>query len=54
MFLDKSNEKKPEQTKTIKNVRNNSEKSQTDRSNSGAKANKIQLLLLLDEVRKLP
>ena len=46
MFLDKSNEKKPEQTKTIKNVRNNSEKSQTDRSNNGAKANKDSVIIV--------
>ena len=45
MGLDKSNGKKPEHTKTINNVRNNSEKPQTDRSNNAAKANKIQLLL---------
>ena len=37
--LDKSNGKKTEHAKTINNFRNNSEKSQTDRSSKGAKAN---------------
>ena len=45
MGLDKSNGKKPEHTKAINNVRNNSEKLQADQTNSGGKANKSQLLL---------
>ena len=48
MGLDKSNGKKPEHTKTINNVRNNSEKLQTDRSNHGAKANKDLVIIVGD------
>ena len=52
MGLDKSNEKKPEHTKTISNVRNNSEKPQTDRSNKGAKANKDSVIIVGDSMIK--
>ena len=52
MGLDKSNEKKPEHTKTISNVRNNSEKPQTDRSNNGAKANKESVIIVGDSMIK--
>ena len=48
MGLDKSNEKKPEHTKIINNVRNYSEKSQTDWSNNGAKANKVSIIIVGD------
>ena len=48
MGLDKSNGKKPEHAKTINNVRNNSEKLQTDRSNHGAKANKDLVIIVSD------
>ena len=52
MGLDKSNEKEPEHTKTISNVRNNSEKPQTDRSNNGAKANKDSVIIVGDSMIK--
>ena len=52
MGLDKSNEKKPEHTKTISNVRNNSEKPQTDRSNKGAKASKDSVIIVGDSMIK--
>ena len=52
MGLDKSNEKKPEHTKTTSNVRNNSEKPQTDRSNNGAKANKDSVIFVSDSMIK--
>ena len=52
MGLDKSNEKKPEHTKTINNVRNNSVKPQTDRSNNGAKANKDSVIIVGDSMIK--
>ena len=52
MGLDKSNEKKPEHTKTISNVRNNSEKPQTDRSNNDAKANKDSVIIVGDSMIK--
>ena len=52
MGLDKSNEKKPEHTKTTSNVRNNSEKPQTDRSNNGAKANKDSVIIVGDSMIK--
>ena len=52
MDLDKSNEKMPEHTKIINNVRNNSEKSQTDRSNNGAKANKDSVIIVSDSILK--
>ena len=45
--LDKSNGKKP-----INNVRNNSEKPQTDRSNNGAKANKDSVIIVGDSMIK--
>ena len=48
MCLDKSNGKKPEHTKTINNVRNNSEKPQTDGSNNGPKANKDSVTIVGD------
>ena len=48
MGLDKSNGKKPEHTKTINNVRNNSEKPQTDGSNNGTKANKDSVIIVGD------
>ena len=47
MGLDKSNGKKP-----INNVRNNSEKPQTDRSNNGAKANKDSVIFVSDSMIK--
>ena len=40
MGLDKSSRRKPEHTKTINNVRNNSEKPQAGQTNNGANANK--------------
>ena len=52
MGLDKSNEKKPEHTKIINNVRNNSVKPQTDRSNNGAKANKDSVIIVGDSMIK--
>ena len=39
-------EKNPEHTKTIFNVRNNSGKPQTDRTNNGAKANKDSVIIV--------
>ena len=48
MGLDKSNGKKPEHPKTINNVRNNSEKLQTDRWTNGAKANKDSVIVVVD------
>ena len=52
MPLDKSNGKKPERTKTINSIRNNSEKSQTDRSDNGAKANKDSVIIVSDSLIK--
>ena len=52
MGLDKSNGKKPEHTKTINNVRNNSEKPQVDRTNNGAKANKDSVIIVGDSMAK--
>ena len=52
MPLDKSNGKKPERTKTINSIRNNSEKSQTDRSDNGAKANKDSVIIASDSLIK--
>ena len=52
MGLDKSNGKKPEHTKAINNVRNNSEKTQIDRSNNGAKANKDSVIIVGDSIIK--
>ena len=52
MGLDKSNEKKCEHTKTLSNARNNSEKSQTDRSNNGTKAYKDSDIIVDDSVIK--
>ena len=48
--LDKSNGKKPEHTKTINNVRNNSENPQVDRTNNGAKANKDSVIIVGDSM----
>ena len=52
MGLDKSNGKKPEHTKAINNVRNNSEKHHTDRSNNGAKVNKDSVIIVGDSTIK--
>ena len=46
MGLDKFNGKKPEHTKTINNVRSNSEKSQVDLTNNGVKANKDSVIIV--------
>ena len=50
--FDKSNGNRPEHTKTISNVRNNSEKPQTDRSNNGAKANRDLVIIVGDSMIK--
>ena len=50
MGLDKSKGKKPEHTKTINNVRNNSEKTQADQTNNGAKANKDSVIIVGDSM----
>ena len=52
MGLDKYNEENPDHTKTINNVRNNSEKSKTDWSNKGAKANKDSVIIVADSMIK--
>ena len=52
MGLDKSNGKKPEHTKAINNVRNNSEKPHTDRSNNDAKVNKDSVIIVGDSTIK--
>ena len=45
MGLDKSNRKRSKHTKTIYNVRNNSEKSQAYQTDNGAKANKDSVII---------
>ena len=52
MGFDKSHEKKPENTKTINSVRNNSEKAQTDRWNNGTKPNKDSVIIVGDSMIK--
>ena len=52
MGFDKSNGNRPEHIKTISNVRNNSEKPQTDRSNNGAKANRDLVIIVGDSMIK--
>ena len=52
MGLDKSNGKKSEHTKTINNVRNNSENLQADRKNNGAKANEDSVIIVGDSMIK--
>ena len=46
MGLHKSNGKKPEHTKTINNVRSNSENPQADQTNNGAKASKDSVIIV--------
>ena len=52
MGLDKSNRKTSKHTKTIYNVRNNSEKSQAYRTDNGAKANKDSVIIQGDSMIK--
>ena len=56
--LKNATEKKPEHTKTMNNVINNSEQPETDRSNNGAKANKdteiiVKNPILIDQIMAL-
>ena len=56
--LKNATEKKPEHTKTMNNVINNSEQPETDRSNNGAKANKDTEIIvknprLIDQIMAL-
>ena len=52
MGLDKSNGKRPKHTKTINNVRNNSEKPQAYQTNNGAKVNKDSVIIAGDSMIK--
>ena len=52
MGLDKSNGKNPEHTKTVNNIRNNSEKPQGERTNNCAKAKKDSVIIVSDSMIK--